>query len=232
MEIVVELDSAEDILGYELDSTYSWTFYIDTEPPVITLLEAEILLHLIEPVISWNIIDYGAGVDELSIAIFADSDELHVGDAGVTFDGVTLTFDAAGAGYDLESEDLLTCIEACDLAQFCGANCADTTCIIISLAKDTPCEIWPIPFTPNDDGANDVVWFEYPNMQFEGAFVELFDLEGRRVFSENFPPGLPESVISWDGFRNNSKKAVPGTYLYVITRGGQVLCKGTLVLVR
>ncbi len=227
-----DLISAEDELGYSIDSIYSWNFRIDTESPLITLLNPGSISHLTVPVVSWEISDNAAGVAESLIVLHAEGYDFYVGDPPVDWDDTILTFDADLAGFDLTWEDLLVCIEACDLAQSCGANCTDTTCIVMSIAKDTPCDVWPIPFTPNADGANDVVWFEYPDMFYEGARVEIFNLEGRRVFSNDFPPTRPEADAFWDGVRNGNKRAIPGTYIYVIARGDEVLCKGSLVLVR
>jgi hypothetical protein len=223
---------AEDSLGYAMDSLYVWTFRIDTEPPTVVLQNPEALSHLTVPVVRWEIADNAAGVDDSLIIIHAGGYEFSVYDPSVLWDGSILAFDAGAAGFDLEWDDLLVCIEACDKALSCGANCTDTFCVVMSLAKSTPCDVWPIPFTPNDDGANDVVWFEYPNMFYEGASVEVFDIEGRRVFSAEFPPTRPETIAFWNGIRNDSKRAVPGTYIYIISRGSDAICKGSLVLVR
>jgi len=227
-----ELIAVDDLLGYSLDSTYSWSFRIDTEPPIIVLQNAGEISCLNDPEVSWQIADGGSGVDSLSIVIYVDGSPLYPGDPGVVWDGDVLSFDADLAGYDLQTQNLLVCVEVCDLALLCGANCADTTCAVMILQKDTPCDIWPIPFTPNADYANDVVWFEYPNMQYEGARVELYDIEGRRIFDADFPPTAPERDAFWDGIRNGDKKAIPGTYIYIVSRDGEILCKGTLVLVR
>jgi len=224
--------SAEDNLGYSMDSIYIWNFRIDTEAPSISLLNPEDISHLTQPIINWEISDNAAGVDDTLLIIHADGYEFRSSDASVTWNGSILTFDAGIAGFDLQWRDLLVCIEACDLAHSCGPNCADTLCAVMSIAKDTPCDVWPIPFTPNDDGANDVVWFEYPNMFYDGADVEIFDLEGRRIFTAQFPPTRPEAQAFWSGVRTDSKLAIPGTYIYVITRDNEVLCKGSLVLVR
>ena len=94
------------------------------------------------------------------------------------------------------------------------------------------CDAWPVPFTPNEDGANDVVWFEYPEMEISGARLEIFDIEGRRVFDAEIPPTSPERDAFWNGLRESGTKAIPGSYIYVISRGVDVVCKGAIVLAR
>ncbi|HHS49914.1 MAG TPA: hypothetical protein ENN07_02245 [candidate division Zixibacteria bacterium] len=230
--VTVRLISATDALGYPLDSMDTWRYYIDTSPPEIAPTS---WTHTLDPnadaTVVWRIRDYGAGIDNASIAITIDGDSLDIYSHGIAFDGEFLSFDPEAMGYSLDSA-VTICLTACDLAQYCGANCTEAVCIEIRRTKTTPCEVWPIPFTPNDDGANDIVWFEYPDMEFSPATIEIFTIEGRRVFSRDFPPSAPESGTFWDGVADDGRRALPGTYVYIITKNGEVVCKGTLVLVR
>ncbi|MCD6501571.1 gliding motility-associated C-terminal domain-containing protein [bacterium] len=230
--VTIRLIAAEDALGYGLDSALIWHYWIDTSPP-------EIEIHDYRPIvppdrdatIEWRIDDLGAGVDDTLILIYIDGDTLRLPSSSASFDGEFLSFDPESAGYDI-SESMSVCVSACDLAEYCGANCSDPICVVVRRSKETGCDAWPIPFTPNGDGANDVVWFEYPSMELEAATVEIFDIEGRKLFSADYPATPPEGYAFWDGMRSAGKRARPGTYIYVVMRGGEVICKGSLVLVR
>jgi len=233
LQVDIELLAANDLLGFELDSVYRWTFWIDTSSPEIDIIhpQSDVIPHNEDAIVIWELTDNGAGIDDTTIFIYIEDDTLRPGDTGISFDGIQLVFDVETAGYSLDIP-LLVCLSLCDLAQYCGPNCTDTSCIAFRRSKETPCDVWPIPFTPNADGANDIVWFEYPDMELDGATVEILDLDGRRVYSSYIPPTTQEQDAFWDGVRNNSKKAIPGTYIYIITRKDKVLCQGTLVLVR
>ncbi len=230
--VTIRLVEAEDSMGYGLDSAYIWHYWVDTSPPNITVHD---YLPLVPPnreaLIEWRIVDFGAGIDESVVFIYIDSDTLRLPAIGAAFDGEFLTFDPEAAGYDL-SESVAICASACDLAEYCGANCSEPVCVTVRRSKETVCDVWPIPFTPNADGANDFVWFEYPSMELLPATVEIYDIDGRRVFSSDFPATSPEGNAFWDGLRSAGSRARPGTYLYVVLRGGDVICKGTLLLVR
>jgi len=69
-------------------------------------------------------------------------------------------------------------------------------------------------------------------MDFDGASVEIFDMEARRVYRKEFPPTMPNDLAFWDGIKNDGSKAIPGTYIYIIKRNNDIVCKGSFVLVR
>jgi len=233
-EVLINLLRAEDILGFSLDSIYSWSYRIDITPPSINLIQYEESIPLgVDPTVIWEIEDWGSGVNRDSILLFVREDTLDVNGSGVDYIPPQLHFNALEAGYEFGLNYPITvCIKAADLALNCGNNTSDTICVTYKMIKETRCDVWPIPFTPNSDGANDVVWFEYPDMELNGADLQIFDLEGRKIYETNFPVTSPESDAFWNGIRHDSKKAIPGTYIYIITRNGELICKGSLLLVR
>ncbi len=230
--VTVRLTAAEDSLGYGLDSIYEWHYHIDLSPPDIEAVGfSPLLSQSVTAEILWRISDNGAGVFDSSIAILIGDARFDVWHPLIDWDGELLTFDPESLGFSLEDSTEI-CISACDLSEICGRNCHDPVCITVRRSKTTPCEVWPIPFTPNSDGANDVVWFEFPGMEFEPATIEIYSLEGKKVFAEDFHPASPQTSIRWDGVSSSGRRATPGTYIYLIIKENEILCKGTLVLVR
>ncbi|MCK5832063.1 hypothetical protein KAH81_00165, partial [bacterium] len=185
--VTVEIIQAHDVLGYGLDSLYSWQYNIDTSPPEVEIIDYS---TLITPDVSaeqiWHLTDAGAGITESTIVISIDSDIYDLWSSHSDFNGDYLVFNPEELGYSL-SETTLVCVSSCDEAQYCAQNCSSPICVEVRRSKTTPCEVWPIPFTPNNDGANDVVWFEYPRMEIERATIEIFNLEGERLFKGDFP---------------------------------------------
>ncbi len=91
--------------------------------------------------------------------------------------------------------------------------------IIIS---GTTCNAEPNPFSPNGDGINEYVDFTYPRL-LEGAEITVFDLDGA---------ALAKFDGEWDGLNSDGKPLPRGVYLYTVERKGDVICKGTLYLLR
>ncbi|GEM_PF-2508215 len=91
------------------------------------------------------------------------------------------------------------------------------------VSKD--CSARPNPFSPNSDLVNDEVKFTYPGMSLEGAKIEIYDARGRLA-------AKLEDISSWDG-RDLAGNPLPkGIYVYLVIRGGEVLCKGTVHIAR
>ena len=78
--------------------------------------------------------------------------------------------------------------------------------------------------TPNGDGANDVVWFDYDLLEFIGAAavtIEINDLTGRvvrQVYAGDDIIGHYDDK-SWDGRDDAGQLVPPGVYLYRIELG-------------
>lgn len=88
---------------------------------------------------------------------------------------------------------------------------------------------YPNPFTPDNNGFNDVCSFVLPQEIAAGAVVKIFGVSGNlmRVLSSQGRP-----VLQWDGIDANGQQAKPGVYLYVVLIDDEPLHKGTVTLMR
>jgi gliding motility-associated-like protein len=90
---------------------------------------------------------------------------------------------------------------------------------------EPPPPVRPIPFTPNNDGFNDYVYFDFEAFKTQAGEIMIFDLHGRKIVELR-------GVNRWDGRDENGKAARPGAYLYVVRVGSKILKKGILALAR
>lgn len=89
--------------------------------------------------------------------------------------------------------------------------------------------IRPNPFTPNNDGFNDMVKFDFTQLVLSQPELKLFTFEGQliqRIEATNNP------VFSWNGNNSNGTPMPPGVYLYVLADGRKTITKGYVVLAR
>jgi len=70
--------------------------------------------------------------------------------------------------------------------------------------------VYPNPFTPNDDGRNDVVTFYFDNPNNADAVIRIFDLRGVLVRK------LENGLTSWNGLDDEGQPAEMGVYIYQI----------------
>ncbi len=85
------------------------------------------------------------------------------------------------------------------------------------------------PFTPNGDGINDVVNFNFEELSIALPLLKLFDVSGRLVATLQQPQGYS---LVWDGRDRFGNPAPPGAYLYLLYDRGQVIANGYVVLAR
>jgi len=88
-----------------------------------------------------------------------------------------------------------------------------------------PLGIRPNPFTPNDDGYNDYVEFNLPELQSDGGIITIYDLWGKKVRQ------LEHGLI-WNGRDENGILLNTGSYLYIVKSRGKVITKGIVGLAR
>jgi|GEM_PF-4260657 len=88
-----------------------------------------------------------------------------------------------------------------------------------------PPGIRPNPFTPNDDGYNDYVEFDLPELREDGGVITIFDLWGRKVRELH-------NEINWYGRDDDGNALQPGSYLYIVKNKGKIIAKGVLGLAR
>ncbi len=93
-------------------------------------------------------------------------------------------------------------------------------------------QVYPRIFTPNGDGANDVVVFQFGEGNLDGKTIsgEIFDLSGTKV--ADLSPGPDPSVtLIWDGKASNGSLVSGGIYVYQISVNG-VSVNGTVVVAK
>jgi len=87
--------------------------------------------------------------------------------------------------------------------------------------------VYPRVFTPNGDGWNDKVVFQFDNPGQENIKGEIFDLSGSKV-TDMLPGPNPDSSLLWDG-RSGGSLVPGGIYFYQIEAGGEK-ANGTVVV--
>ena len=100
----------------------------------------------------------------------------------------------------------------------------DTTRTPIYQVKVIPGEVLPNPFTPNNDGYNDAVFFNFPGLK-TGGEVAIYNMRGRSV--RKFVGSQ-----TWDGRDDSGGDVPPGVYIYAVTIDGTLQHSGTLTLIR
>jgi gliding motility-associated-like protein len=78
----------------------------------------------------------------------------------------------------------------------------------------TMTSVYPQIFTPNGDGRNDHVEFQFDNPMDANTSGKVFDLRGTLV--SDLRTGLSYESLMWDGKTTNGSIAPPGTYVYQI----------------
>ena len=90
-------------------------------------------------------------------------------------------------------------------------------------------QVKPNPFTPNGDGMNDQVLFDFTQLDLKKPELKIFAFEGWEIMQ--LPP-KNEAMFYWDGIDAHGKPLSPGIYLYVLTDGDKTVSKGYVVLAR
>jgi len=88
----------------------------------------------------------------------------------------------------------------------------------------------PNPFTPNDDGFNDEVRFDFSQLaNINNLQVQIFSFNGRLVRTLG-DDDLSGSIMFWNGRDNSGNNLLPGVYLYVVQNNNQMLVRGSITL--
>ncbi|MBA7532011.1 hypothetical protein ES705_24237 [subsurface metagenome] len=90
-------------------------------------------------------------------------------------------------------------------------------------------KVYPRIFTPNNDGLNDVVNFEYANPNEKGVVCRIFDIRGALV--RQLDIGQTETSFAWDGKDEKGRVALSGVYIYQLEGEGKVV-NGTVILAK
>ena len=101
------------------------------------------------------------------------------------------------------------------------------------IPEEYHCTRAPNPFTPNSDGINDYVQFEYPELFYRTADIFIYNIHNHEVKQINVPEGAnAKTAARWLGDDNNGNPLPQGLYIYVIESGGEIVCEGTVVIAR
>jgi hypothetical protein len=94
----------------------------------------------------------------------------------------------------------------------------------------TVTKVYPRIITPNGDGWNDKVVFQFDNPELLPLSGHMYDITGTKVADLKAGP-QPDSTLIWDG-KDSSGRVVPaGIYLYQIESAGSKMT-GTVVVAR
>lgn len=87
----------------------------------------------------------------------------------------------------------------------------------------------PNPFTPNNDGFNDIVNFSFSEILTPPAEVVIFNISGKQVRRLSAPSG---DSFKWHGVDDDGRALEPGVYIYLIKANGKNISNGTITLMR
>jgi gliding motility-associated-like protein len=93
-------------------------------------------------------------------------------------------------------------------------------------------QVYPRIFTPNGDGANDVVIFQFGEISSDSGSLsgEIFDITGGKV--ADLKPGPdPNTTLKWDGKSSGGAVVPAGIYVYQIHANGTRV-NGTVVVAK
>jgi hypothetical protein len=97
----------------------------------------------------------------------------------------------------------------------------------ISLTK-----VYPRIITPNGDGWNDKVIFQFDNPQLLPLSGQIYDVTGAKVAGLSVGRMNPDSTLEWDG-KDSAGRVVPaGIYIYEVDISGSSPMTGTVVVAR
>ena len=238
----VTLSNAIDNLGNPMWDVLSYSFLVDLEAPALAIQFPQngMMIRSNEPTMTFGITDNLAGINPSTIMLYVNGIPYSVDGSVLTWTSSdnmsgTLVFRTDLSGLIFPPGDTVWVkLDACDEPDYCDPNCATSTWWF-TVEPEVGCNIHPNPFTPNGDNRNEITVFDYPNMYSEQAKLHIFNMRNVEVFSEDIGPIDEYSqfdIRSWDGRDNNGNLLPPGLYLYVIVKGGEVVCNGTVLLAR
>ncbi len=89
-----------------------------------------------------------------------------------------------------------------------------------------PAPVRPNPFTPNGDGFNDEVIFDFDELRaVPDGRIRIFSLDGRKIQDL-------VGRLSWDGRDQEGRAVKPGAYLYIVEVDQKVIARGVVGLAR
>ena len=109
------------------------------------------------------------------------------------------------------------------------SNEDNNTAIVVIEVNEGELVVRPNPFTPNGDGINDEVSFNFEKLGVLDPRLKLFDVSGRMIATINERRGYK---FVWDGRDRFGNPAQPGVFLYLIQDQDKTIANGYVVLAR
>ncbi|MFP4459091.1 MAG: gliding motility-associated C-terminal domain-containing protein [Candidatus Zixiibacteriota bacterium] len=232
-----------DMYGNYSDTLF-FDFYVDIEAPILVIENPEegALLSNNQEQLIINISDNLAGVRVDSLVYEINGDRFVYPEQGLYWESGdgdmsgNFIFDTENTNLEFLSGDTVQVTayvaDNPDIDD-CGSNSSQISWWFTLEA--VKCFSRPDPFTPNDDSYNDIAVFSFPGMFADGAELEVFDRRKQLIYERkldvvNRYTDFQERL--WDGTDQNGKKAKTGLYFYIISRDGEIICEGTITLVR
>jgi hypothetical protein len=236
----VSLTHAADIFGNDITVPLTFSFTVDLNAPTAALDDPvnQSMTRDRAQDIALSVADPLSGVDNALIELTINSNVISTGDYTFSPDGSgggSILFVPEYSDVEFVSGDtVFVSLEVCDSPDRCAPNCTTFAWWFI-VEPDVECNVFPNPFTPNGDDANDIALFTYPHMLSENATIAIYDKRNIQVRKLEAPVqgGILTAVGRlWDGRDNDGQPLKPGLYLYVVTVNGEIICNGTVVLLR
>ncbi|MFP4458324.1 MAG: gliding motility-associated C-terminal domain-containing protein [Candidatus Zixiibacteriota bacterium] len=238
----VEVLHIEDSLGNAGVDLVSWYFMMDLMPPQYELVSPPESLDMVLnnlQMIQVDFYDNLAGVDVDNIEFELNDEIMDPSTYRIDYDPETregdLRYNPDWSGERfIQGDTIRFRITASDSTDYCADN-ESTFEYAFIIEPMVTCYQYPNPFTPNSDGFNDKTVFEFPFMYSEPADLKIFDRRRQLIYEDELGPVLHTSDYDshlWNGRDNNGNICSPGIYIYVIERDGELICEGTLTLIR
>ncbi len=216
------------------------SFVVDLEAPAYEFRSPgnEEVVMTLQPELVFNITDNLSGITEDSVELTINDISYYLADfiwlPESDCEGEMIFRPQAIPIKYAPGDTLHISLSACDSPDYdyCPPNCSESTWILVVDPKAV-CDVHPNPFTPNNDGVNEITVFDYPTMFSESAELHIYTVRNVEVWSETIGPVVCfEEYLKrdWDGRDKKGKKLPEGLYIYLIERNGKVICNGTVVL--
>lgn len=239
--VTITLMPVSDTLG-AVGDTATWQFYVDLIPPVMSN-ESPVSPPQVEATtfpITMDITDNMLPIDHdnIEVQIIHNNNQdtviIQGDDPFVAWSDPNFSFSSAATGIAFDDGEWVTVrLLVRDLppaTSSCAGNLLDTT-YTFQLAE-TPCERGPNPITPGiQDGKNDRVVFQFPNMRKANIDVQILIYDLRN----NMVADITETEAGewrWNGSDTAGESVPQGTYIYLIRVDDETVCNGTISVAR
>jgi len=238
--VTASLTHVEDIYGNDISASVDWSFTVDLSAPV-----ADMTLPIDNGMTSDREQDISIDIDEILSGVDETLLELTVNGIVYTYSDFTWTPDGSGGGIIVfrpeenavafvSGDTIDVHLDVYDSPDWCEPNFAEFDWLFY-LEPEVTCAVLPNPFTPDGNDINDVAMFTYPRMMSDEATIVVYDIKNREIWRSDAPvqTRFDEAVGRlWNGRDSEGQRVEPGLYLYIVMMGGEVICNGTIVLLR